>query len=501
MTKAKHLLLDQLVADGTRHIFGNPGTTEQGFMDALQDHPQLQYILALHEGVAVTMANAYARATRRPAFVELHTAPGLARRWGAGGLPPILVVCPSERELSVWEQAILRHQEDGGVDPIDVLLANGGELARHGGGDAGWRVPGRSQAASLMERLGWGTPPPVTRVCLPESLDALPEPPPRAASVRAWAATLATVDTPGPIWQSVGMLALSIGATDRPLIEWIARHPLLSAPELAALLNESQSLVQRRLERLVRCGAVRAAATPASEGERNRSTDRYVVTELGMRTLAARAGVPPTTFARYGGVTVPDFARPNEAPRVIRHAKHTIGVNRFFARLTRDARRTGWRLEEWRNEAESTRRFVAADGRTSWIRPDGAGALTRGQHSCSFLLEYDRGTLDGGDYPAKFAGYRRYFAAQEWRGDFPNEPMLLFVCSDDRAERRVVGALRAKAAGLPTLVTAEWRYERVDGPNASTLGSIWRDQSGERRGLAPLLGPAAPSDAGRRLVR
>ena len=82
MTKAKHLLLDQLVADGTRHIFGNPGTTEQGFMDALQDHPQLQYILALHEGVAVTMANAYARATRRPAFVELHTAPGLGNGIG-----------------------------------------------------------------------------------------------------------------------------------------------------------------------------------------------------------------------------------------------------------------------------------------------------------------------------------------------------------------------------------------------------------------------------------
>ncbi|HZP95505.1 MAG TPA: thiamine pyrophosphate-binding protein [Candidatus Limnocylindria bacterium] len=72
----KHALLDQLVVDGFRYIFGNPGTTEQAFMDALQDHPELEFILALHEGVAVSMADTYARATRKPAFVELHIAPG-----------------------------------------------------------------------------------------------------------------------------------------------------------------------------------------------------------------------------------------------------------------------------------------------------------------------------------------------------------------------------------------------------------------------------------------
>ena len=34
---AKRGLLEQLIADGVTHIFGNPGTTEQGFMDILQD--------------------------------------------------------------------------------------------------------------------------------------------------------------------------------------------------------------------------------------------------------------------------------------------------------------------------------------------------------------------------------------------------------------------------------------------------------------------------------
>jgi benzoylformate decarboxylase len=78
----KRALMEQLIADGTTRIFGNPGTTEQGFMDILQDYPQVEFMLALHEGVAVCMADAYARLTRRPSFVELHIAPGLGNALG-----------------------------------------------------------------------------------------------------------------------------------------------------------------------------------------------------------------------------------------------------------------------------------------------------------------------------------------------------------------------------------------------------------------------------------
>src|SRR5262249_11838747 len=78
----KRALMEQLIADGVQHIFGNPGTTEQGFMDILQDFPQMQFMLALHEGVAMSMADTYARITRRPAFVEVHIAPGLGNALG-----------------------------------------------------------------------------------------------------------------------------------------------------------------------------------------------------------------------------------------------------------------------------------------------------------------------------------------------------------------------------------------------------------------------------------
>jgi benzoylformate decarboxylase len=78
----RYAMLDQLVTEGTKYVFGNPGTTEQGFMDALQDYPQLEYVLALHEGVATGIADGYARASGKPAFLQLHIMPGLGNAMG-----------------------------------------------------------------------------------------------------------------------------------------------------------------------------------------------------------------------------------------------------------------------------------------------------------------------------------------------------------------------------------------------------------------------------------
>ena len=76
-------ILEQLRADGLTHIFGNPGTVEQGFLDAMWEYPDLQYVLTLHETVAVMMADGYARASQRPAVVQIHSSPGLGNAIGA----------------------------------------------------------------------------------------------------------------------------------------------------------------------------------------------------------------------------------------------------------------------------------------------------------------------------------------------------------------------------------------------------------------------------------
>jgi len=76
-TNGRNVLLEVLRSEGVVHCFGNPGTTELPFMDALAEHPELHYVLGLQENVAVAMADGYAQASRRPSFVNLHTVAGL----------------------------------------------------------------------------------------------------------------------------------------------------------------------------------------------------------------------------------------------------------------------------------------------------------------------------------------------------------------------------------------------------------------------------------------
>jgi len=91
------VILEQFLADGIHYMFGNPGTSEEGFLDALRNYPDLHYILTLQESVAVMMADGYARATQKPALVQLHSTPGLGNAIGAlyqakRGHSPLIVI-------------------------------------------------------------------------------------------------------------------------------------------------------------------------------------------------------------------------------------------------------------------------------------------------------------------------------------------------------------------------------------------------------------------------
>jgi benzoylformate decarboxylase len=80
--RGRQVLLDSLVAHGVECLFGNPGTTESPLIDGLVDYPQLRYVVALHEGVAMGAATYYAHAAGRPAVVNVHVAPGLGNALG-----------------------------------------------------------------------------------------------------------------------------------------------------------------------------------------------------------------------------------------------------------------------------------------------------------------------------------------------------------------------------------------------------------------------------------
>ena len=77
----KHALLQMFQAEGVKYIFGNPGTSETPMMSILPEYPDLDYILVLQEGVAVGMAEGYARTTGTVPLVSLHIDNGLANAY------------------------------------------------------------------------------------------------------------------------------------------------------------------------------------------------------------------------------------------------------------------------------------------------------------------------------------------------------------------------------------------------------------------------------------
>ena len=72
------LFFQAAIRYGYRYVFGNPGTTEAPFVNALARYPQLRYLLFLHENGATGAADGIARLTGWPAIVNLHLGPGLS---------------------------------------------------------------------------------------------------------------------------------------------------------------------------------------------------------------------------------------------------------------------------------------------------------------------------------------------------------------------------------------------------------------------------------------
>ncbi|MEE8046721.1 MAG: thiamine pyrophosphate-binding protein, partial [Dehalococcoidia bacterium] len=74
----KHALLKMFEAEGVEYMFGNPGTSEAPMMAIMDQYPSIEYVLVLQEGVAVGLAEGYARSTGKVPLVSLHIDNGMS---------------------------------------------------------------------------------------------------------------------------------------------------------------------------------------------------------------------------------------------------------------------------------------------------------------------------------------------------------------------------------------------------------------------------------------
>lgn len=91
------VIVEQLVASGTRHLFYNPGSREARFFDALHSRRDINGVIGLHEGTVTAMAGGYAQVNSEPAVMSVHLGAGLAQSLGqminvwAASLPVVMI--------------------------------------------------------------------------------------------------------------------------------------------------------------------------------------------------------------------------------------------------------------------------------------------------------------------------------------------------------------------------------------------------------------------------
>lgn len=99
-----------LRSHGMTVMFGNPGSNELPFLAGMPK--DFRYILGLHEGAVVGMADGYAQAVGGPAFVNLHAASGTGNAMGAltnahYGHSPLVVLAGQQVRDTVGQEVML----------------------------------------------------------------------------------------------------------------------------------------------------------------------------------------------------------------------------------------------------------------------------------------------------------------------------------------------------------------------------------------------------------
>jgi hypothetical protein len=410
--------------------------------------------------------------------------------WGRDDIPPILVLHPGAEEAEQWAGAVLRASDRRQVAPLHVFLSDVECALNEGPLGAVWHRPDGTARAHLCERLMW-------RLNIPPAAEpsriADPAKPLEAVSgdgppLREWAAQ--TVPSTQEGWgerrglDRLAGLSLVTNVTEKRILEWLGHHALLSADDLAVILRLAGQLPMRLLGNLARYGLVESTGK-ALEDEAA-PPRRYYLSELGLKLLAARDGVPPRRYARHGIIAASMPEKKKGGGRLgtlLRQLDHTVGVNRFFVRLIRDGAKSGPRLVRWLSASEAAQRFTYGEV-THWLRPDGAGDVHYEGRVQRFYVEWDRGTVKPPDLVEKCRLYAAYYAYLARTG-VPelNRPSALVVTSSPTRESIIWRAIMAafdevKASPCYFFTTVDTLIGR-----AGPLAPVWRTlESTERVG-------------------
>ena len=113
-TTVRDVTFQLLERHGLTTVFGNPGSNELPFLAGLP--ASFDYVLGLHEGAVVSMADGYAQASGRPALVNLHAASGTGNAMGAltnaaVARTPLVIIAGQQVRSAVGLDAMLANTD------------------------------------------------------------------------------------------------------------------------------------------------------------------------------------------------------------------------------------------------------------------------------------------------------------------------------------------------------------------------------------------------------
>ncbi len=241
-----------------------------------------------------------------------------------------------------------------------------------------------------------------------------------------------------------GLLTLALSSEQKQILSWLARHPLLSLPDLLTILHygiDARNL-QRHLMTLIELELIQTYLWEAGASWRER--ERYHLTETALRILAVRHALSPRQYLApllreqdkqhiSTSTSAVEWVQRGVAGLKAQMA-HTNGLYHSMTGLLEMARRTNaYTMLSWKNAAESIRWYRhPLNQKLMFVRPDAELVYLHSSEQTvrNMLVEYDAGTSYRREYEAKFEAYADY--QHETRTALP--PILIVIPREHLAQ-------------------------------------------------------------------
>ncbi len=315
-----------------------------------------------------------------------------------------------------------------------------------------WTLPFSSTALDLLSGLSYITPggalpaePPLSRPLPPNDL----------------AAPDSGFDVPDHLLPAV------LKPVQKRTLDILFDWPWIAAKELGGLLGVS---AQRTSQLTIPIVSARLARRVEMGGH-----ERFALTDWGLAVLARRDRTSVGRLRKQWSVEFTNTDTPvtwrkvagSRSRLLARNMEHTEALHGFLARISRQAKPSGYRVVQLDPPHRAARHF-RHNYKLRSVHPDAFGILRKDKKTMPFFLEWERRAVRPGTMAARLASYLRYYSAYDPVDDHGAQPIVLIVFDDPLVEANFL-AISLRATPRTRVRVPLWVSDREALEKAASL--------------------------------